>query len=113
MAISAAYIVSVAQQQTVTSPSGSTGRPQPAAVLRAMACRSGAVPQVIAYWLRSCCMASQAVSLIACGAGKSGKPCARFTPSSGWWSKISRVISRITDSLKRSVRMEVRWAGTR
>src|SRR3954469_5400366 len=33
---------------------------------------------------------------MACGAGKSGNPCDRFTPPCSW---LKRVISRITDSV--------------
>src|SRR5476649_421048 len=41
-------------------------------------------------------MAAHAASLIAAGAGKSGKPCDRLTPPYIWFR---RVISRMTDSV--------------
>src|SRR6266498_765756 len=41
-------------------------------------------------------MAAMAALLTADGAGKSGNPCERFTPP---WRSLSRVISRITDSV--------------
>ncbi len=63
---------------------------------RAIASRSGRAPQVTAYWLTSSAMARHAASLSACGAGKSGNPCDRFTPPYNWFR---RVISRMTDSV--------------
>src|SRR6516225_1945627 len=62
--------------------------------------RNDGSPQVIAYWLTSAWMAAHAASLIACGAAKSGKPCARLMPASPCATRILRVISRITDSAK-------------
>src|SRR5262249_52738128 len=62
-----------------------------------MAFRSGSSPQVTAYWLLSAAIAAQAASLIAWGAWKSGSPWDRFTLPYVW---LSRVISRITDSVK-------------
>src|SRR5712692_63957 len=41
-------------------------------------------------------MAAHAASLTTAGAGKSGKPCDRLTPP---WRSLSRVISRMTDSV--------------
>src|SRR5271163_219262 len=46
----------------------------------------------------SAAMASWAARLISAGAGKSGKPCERFT---ALWRIANRVISRMTDSVKR------------
>src|SRR5271170_3014306 len=46
----------------------------------------------------SAAMASWAARLISAGAGKSGKPCERFT---ALWRIAKRVISRMTDSVKR------------
>src|SRR6185369_5119216 len=63
---------------------------------RATASRSGRAPQVTANWLTSATIAAQAASLIAAGAGKSGKPCDRLTPP---YKSLSRVISRMTDSV--------------
>src|SRR5215467_11594618 len=63
-----------------------------------MALRNDFAPQVIAYWLMSRAMASCAADLISAGAGKSGNPCARLT---ALCAMASRVISRITDSVKR------------
>src|SRR5262249_44212673 len=53
-------------------------------------------PEVAAYWLTWALIAAHAASLIACGAGKSGNPCERLTPP---YNSLSRVISRITDSV--------------
>src|ERR1700722_16092684 len=64
-----------------------------------MALRRDFAPHVMAYWLMSAEMASCAARLISAGAGKSGKPCERFT---ALCRSASRVISRITDSVKRS-----------
>src|SRR5262245_47850515 len=44
----------------------------------------------------SALIAAHAASLMAAGAGKSGKPCDRLTPPYRW---LSRVISRMTDSV--------------
>ena len=85
---------SVEPQHTVTSVSGSYSRPVKRRVL---------APQVMAYWFTSACTAREASSLSGCGAGKSGKPWARLTPPCCWQS---RVISRITDSVKRVLRSE-------
>src|SRR5262252_5469564 len=41
-------------------------------------------------------MAAQAASFTACGAAKSGNPCDRLT---AWCASLSRVISRMTDSV--------------
>src|SRR5882672_9941191 len=68
-----------------------------------MASRKGLAPQVMAYWLISASMASCAACLRAAGAGKSGKPWARLM---ALWRKARRVISRITDSVKREMRSE-------
>src|SRR5688500_11396073 len=46
-------------------------------------------------------MASQAACFTTAGAGKSGKPWARFT---AWCAAASRVISRMTDSVNGRVR---------
>src|SRR5277367_450219 len=71
----------------------------------------------MAYWLISAEIASCAARLISGGAGKSGKPCERFTAP---WRSARRVISRITDSVKRSAfresvglaaRARSGWAG--
>src|SRR5512145_1519585 len=53
----------------------------------------------------SALIASHAAALIASGAGKSGKPCDRLTALC--WCD-SRVISRMTDSVKRAAFREVR-----
>src|SRR5277367_481443 len=71
----------------------------------------------MAYWLISAEIASCAARLISAGAGKSGNPCERFTAP---WRSARRVISRITDSVKRSAfresvglaaRARSGWAG--
>src|SRR5580658_5789510 len=56
----------------------------------------------------SAAMASCAARLISAGAGKSGKPCERFT---ALCFSARRVISRITDSVKRSAFAERRGLG--
>src|SRR5579863_5037862 len=91
-------IDSVEPQQTVTSVSGSTEMPCHAPIWRAIALRKFLAPQVMAYWFTSAATAFCAACLISAGAEKSGNPCARFTAlcNMAW-----RVISRITDSVKR------------
>src|ERR1700691_231273 len=103
MAIMVDIIASVEPQQTVISRSGSTATPCVRSKFEAIASRSFFAPQVIAYWLTSADIASCASRLIAAGAGKSGKPCERLTAP---WRRARRVISRITDSVKRSALRE-------
>src|SRR5579883_610665 len=93
--MTAASMASVAPQTTVISRSGSRSRPSAGPYFAAMASRSAGAPQVMAYWFTSARIAAQAASLIACGAGKSGKPWARLMPST---ATQSRVIRRMTDS---------------
>ena len=93
MAIIVAIMASVEPQQTVICSCSATGTPCRAVKSFAMASRSGLAPQVTAYWLMSPRIAWHAASLIACGAGKSGKPCDRLT---ALCFCASRVISRIT-----------------
>src|SRR5215467_6796410 len=68
------------------------------------------VPQVIAYWWKSPSIARCAAAISSGGGGKFGMPCARFTPPS--WS-TTRVISRMTDSVKPWTRREIciRWGA--
>src|SRR5690554_1812452 len=73
-----------------------------------MARRRRGEPHVMAYWLMFARIASQAASLITSGAGKSGKPWARLMAPV---SLATRVISRITDSVKPCVRRAVRGEG--
>src|SRR6476619_2242275 len=54
----------------------------------------------------SSAMACMATRLMSSGAAKSGKPCERFTAPC---FNASRVISRITDSVKRFAFFETRW----
>ena len=70
----------------------------------AIASRSAGLPQVIAYWFTSPRIAAHAASFIGSGIGKSGKPCARLIAP---YSFATRVISRITDSVKLSARLAV------
>ncbi len=100
-------IASVAPHVTVISRSVSTSIPYAARYLRASARRRLGAPHVIAYWLMSARIAAHAASLRSSGAGKSGKPWARFTASC---SRATRVISRMTDSVKECVRRAVRTA---
>src|SRR5712692_8950510 len=51
----------------------------------------------------SALMAAHAASLTEAGAGKSGNPCDRLTPP---WASLSRVISRMTDSVNCSAFLE-------
>ena len=89
---------SVAPQQTVTCSSGShQSRPLNDRIFAAIACRSGAMPQVMAYWLNPSRMARQAASLTSSGGSKSGIPWPRLIAPYRW---ASRVISRMTDSVK-------------
>src|SRR5579863_3068117 len=96
IAIIAEIIASVEPQQTVISRSGSTVVPLVRENLSATALRRDFAPQVMAYWLMSAAMASCAARLISAGAGKSGKPCERFT---ALCCNARRVISRMTDSV--------------
>src|SRR5688572_11980613 len=89
---------SVAPQQTVTFLSGSQSvRPLNARTCLAIACRSTGAPHVMAYWLCPSWIARQAASFSSCGVSKSGMPCARLIAPC---RLASRVISRMTDSLK-------------
>src|SRR5215213_9514786 len=63
-----------------------------------MASRKSFAPQVTAYWFTSSLMAAAAARLRSSGAGKSGNPCERLTAP---YLRASRVISRMTDSVKR------------
>src|SRR4051812_39218211 len=74
----------------------------------AIAMRSAELPQVTAYWLMLPWIAAQAASFIGSGIGKSGNPCARFTASCRF---AMRVISRITDSVKVTVRLAASIEG--
>src|SRR5262245_3486158 len=98
-------MASVAPQHMVTCCSGSSARPLYAPARRAIALRSAGAPHVTAYWFLSASIARRAASFIGSGAGKSGKPWARFTPPS---RVHTRDISRITDSVKREALAEVR-----
>src|SRR5690606_10384012 len=80
------------------------------AIRRASASRSGFAPHVIAYWFRSASIARFAASLIAGGAGKSGKPWARLTAPC---CCASRVIARITDSVKTAAFADVKFRPMR
>src|SRR5262245_12319676 len=89
-------MASVDPQQTVTCSSATTSSPYRRVNSRATASRSGLAPHVTAYWLTSSSIAAMAAALTASGAGKSGNPCDRLTPP---WRSLSRVISRMTDSV--------------
>src|SRR6267142_1414229 len=69
-----------------------------------MARRSDGVPHVIAYWWKSPSMARWAASISSRGGGKLGIPWARLMPS--YWL-LTRVISRITDSVNPWTRLEI------
>jgi hypothetical protein len=68
-----------------------------------MASRNERAPHVIAYWLISPLIARRAASFTSSGAGKSGKPCDRFTAPC---RLARRVMSRMTDSVKRAALAE-------
>src|SRR5206468_12005993 len=90
-------------QQTVTCWSAITSTPYRRVNSRATASRSGRWPQVTAYWLSSELIAAQAASFTAIGAEKSGNPCDRLT---ALCASLSRVISRMTDSVNCSAFFE-------
>jgi len=99
----AAIIDSVAPQATVTSVSGSTGRAHSADLRSAIAWRSAGAPQVVAYWWWAppAVSAAWAARTISGGGSKSGKPCAKLIARSGpCRARLTRVISRMTDSVK-------------
>src|SRR5688500_13549311 len=73
-----------------------------------MARRSRGVPHVIAYWWKSPSSARWAASTSARGGGKFGIPWARLIPS--YWL-FTRVISRMTDSVKPWTRFEIPIIG--
>src|SRR5207253_3524458 len=102
-----AAIASVAPQVTVTCVIGSTGRPYQSWYFAANAFRSRAAPQEMAYWLTSSRIARAAESFRTSGQGKLGKPCERLMAPC---SLASRVIPRITDSVKPCVRRAVRMS---
>src|SRR5579859_5505771 len=94
-------MASVAPHDTVISRSASTSRPQATDCVRATALRSAATPHVVAYWLCPSRSAFAAASTIRGSVSKSGKPCAKLIARSGpLSSRFSRVISRMTDSVK-------------
>src|SRR5262245_11611852 len=69
-----------------------------------MAWRRRGVPQVMAYWWKSPSRARCAASTSSRGGGKFGMPCARLMPL--YWL-FTRVISRMTDSVKPWTRFEI------
>jgi hypothetical protein len=75
----------------------------------AIASRNAGAPHVMAYWFTSPWMAAHAASFITSGMGKSGKPCARLIAPYCW---ATRVISRMTDSVKLAVRAAGIWRET-
>src|SRR5205823_6211 len=104
-----AIIASVAPQDAVTSRSGSTSRPHANDCLWATPRRRGAAPQVVAYWLCPSRIALAAASISRGSVSKSGMPCAKLMARSGpFSSRLSRVISRMTDSAKLSAFRERR-----
>src|SRR5437773_7397444 len=109
----AAIIASVAPQETVTSLSGSTSRPHVMDCLRATALRSCGAPHVVAYWLKPSRRAVAAASTMRGSVAKSGKPCAKLIARSGpFSSRLRRVISRMTDSVKLWAFSDRRPAGS-
>ncbi len=102
-------MASVAPHVTVISVSGSTLRPYHSAYLRASASRNRLAPHVIAYWFTSSRIACTAASFSTAGAGKFGNPWARLIAPC---SLASRVMPRMTDSVKDWVRWAVCTRGT-
>src|SRR5258708_266953 len=97
----AAIMASVAPHDTVTSASGSTSRPHAIPCFRATAWRSCGAPHVVAYWLNPSVSACAAASRIRGSVAKSGKPWAKLIARSApLRARFSRVISRMTDSVK-------------
>src|SRR5207253_4826745 len=78
--------------------------PYHSAYFRASASRSRLAPQVMAYWFTSSRMARAAASFSTSGQGKLGNPCARLIAPCSF---ASRVMPRITDSVKPWVRRAV------
>src|SRR6266511_3900983 len=70
-----------------------------------MAARNVGDPQVTGYWWKPSVRARLAASTTSGGGSKSGKPWARLMAPC---SSARRVISRITDSVNRDTRAEVR-----
>src|SRR6266566_6960341 len=105
MPSSADTMASVAPQVTVTCVIGSMAMWYQSSYFAANAFRSRAAPQVMAYWLTSSRIARAAASFRTSGQGKLGKPCERLMAPC---SLASRVIPRITDSVKPCVRRAVR-----
>src|SRR5438045_4161486 len=105
MPSSANTMASVAPQVTVTCVIGSMAMWYQSWYFAANAFRSRAAPQVMAYWLMSSRIARAAASFRTSGQGKLGKPCERLMAPC---SLASRVIPRITDSVKPCVRRAVR-----
>ena len=83
VASTASCSISVAPLPTVISVTGSTARASGCCRRQssASAARSRGTPALAAYWLRSSRMWRAAACLTKSGAGKSGKPCPRFTAS--------------------------------
>src|SRR5579859_2554663 len=100
-----AIIASVAPHVTVMWRSGSTSSPLNHRTFSAIACRRRGAPQVTAYWLCPSASACAPAASRSAGAGKSGKPWARLIAPC---SIASRVISRITDSVKTPTRAAVK-----
>src|SRR3990172_2389830 len=100
---------SVAPHVTVSSVSGSTASPVWRFTFALMASRRSRAPHVIAYWFTSAAIAAVAACFTISGAAKSGKPCARLTAPCAW---ASRVISRITDSVKQAALRDARARRT-
>src|SRR5262245_60784854 len=69
-----------------------------------MARRRRGAPHVIAYWWKSPSRARWAAATSSAGGGKSGIPCARLIPPC---SSLTRVISRMTDSVNAWTRLEI------
>src|SRR5213079_1865999 len=108
MASSADAMASVAPHVTLISVSGLTVMPYQPPYFRASASRSRFAAQVMAYWFTSSAVARAAACFSTSGAAKFGNPCARLMASC---SLASRVIPRITDSVKPCVRRAVCMRG--
>ena len=101
--MTAAIIASVLPQVTTISLFASIGRPMKRLCFFASASRRLWEPQVTAYWWKSSCATCSRRLRIAAGGSKSGKPWLRLTAP---YRLQTRVIRRMTESVKPSVRAD-------
>ena len=107
--IRATIMASVLPHVTTTCSSLLRSIPIHCCCFSTRACRKLAAPQVTAYWWGPCSMAFTAASITGWGGSASGNPCDRLM-ASYWFA--TRVISRITDSVKWQRRLAVAGIGS-